>query len=188
MNTFHSHSNHMVLIACVALLSACTGPMGPMGPAGQDGEDGPIGPAGQDGQDGQRGPQGPAGQDGQDGASARIIESFFCTALLEGTTINSDYSAVLLESGDVFVTGTLGVADVSISSAKFWSVEQVGYDSAIVFVGTLDLMGQDNGGWWTIELDRSTFSKVTTYHDSDLTGGERSWTSQGPSTCVHNFY
>jgi hypothetical protein len=181
----------LVLVGC----GSSAGPQGPAGPAGPAGPTGAAGPAGPAGPEGPEGPTGPPGEAGPPGASAAAIDagppgdmilaSIGCAGSLQGTTLAFSYTADQFADGNVFATGSVAGASFGTSGSAFYAPTQVGYLTAEVqFV--LDVKNND-GGWWTIQLDRSTLVTVIVYHDVEIDGGTLTWTMQ-PAQCVVNQY
>jgi hypothetical protein len=174
------------------MLGSCTGPAGPPGPSGPPGADG------SDGKDGQscRAYDTSTGHvftcdDGygvtiHDGSSTKISESFFCEGLLEGTGFSASYDAVLFSSKDLWTSGTISGSDLQVSSSAFWSPTQNGYTTASVPGLVADIVGDNNGGYFMLSLDRQTLVLHAVYTDVDQLE-PLTWTKD-PSSCVHNFY
>lgn len=160
---------------------------GQIGLAGKDGTQGSDGADGIPGKNGKDGVPGTDGNPGTDGTSTKIAESFFCTGGLEGQPgLGFSYDAVLLSSGDLFVTGSVNNLATSASATRFYSPSQAGYVNAPVsFV--FDLDNTFNSGYWVLSLERSTLVAVIEYHAAD--GGPVTNTWSMPATaCVHNTY
>lgn len=134
-----------------------------------------------------RGPKGDAGVNGTNGVDNKIIKSIGCGGGLEGA---SDwtfyYSAALMASGDLFVTGQIGNAFIETSATSFYSSQQMGATSGAVIL-RFDALGADNAGYWKISLDRSTLVTTVDYKDFDASGGSDSWTMT-PDKCTVNDY
>jgi hypothetical protein len=156
---------------------------------GEDGAEGKDGAMGADGAEGTKGAAGPKGADGQDGDPAEathIIESFYCGAGLENTTLWYGYSAVLWSSGDLFVSGSVSSPLNQASTTALFTPTQNGYlDASVSF--TFDQDGTANGGWFKLSLNRSTLTSVIEYRAADPGPVTDSWTLP-PEACVHNTY
>jgi len=162
------------------------GAPGATGPAGSDGVDGSTGPAGATGATGPAGATGATGAAGSDAEATRVIESFYCTGLLEDTPLIFEYNAVLMGSGDLFVTGSIRDVLLESSETRIYAPQQNGYATAPVYIG-FDVDSTKNGGWFSLALDRPTLIVVIDYLSSDPGVVTQTWTMQ-PASCVHNFY
>lgn len=148
-----------------------------------DGRDGTDGENGSNGADGEHGEN---GVDGDDAAATRISESYFCTGGLEDTALRFTYNAVLLSSGDLFVTGSVNGALNSATDTKYYAPNQTGYETASVSM-RYDQDGTADYGWFSLSLNRGTLVTVIEYHESDPGPVAATWTMQ-PTDCVHNMY
>lgn len=112
--------------------------------------------------------------------------SISCGGQLQGETIFVNYTANLLKSGDVFVTGSVIGNDFETSDSAFYARQQNGAATGRVLI-TSDLAGDSNAGYWALSLDRITLVTSVVYNDVDVSGGVRSWT-MAPERCVANDY
>jgi hypothetical protein len=136
--------------------------------------------------DGTDGAPGADGQDGKDAEATRIIESFHCNGGLENTSLEFSYNAVLMSSGDLFVSVEVNSPLNSASNTVFYAPTQNGYKTAQAIV-RFDQDGTADGGWFTLSLDRVNLVTIIDYYPSDPGVVSNSWTMQ-PEVCVHNFY
>jgi hypothetical protein len=153
------------------------------GTNGRDGEDGERGDPGEPGEDGEKGDP---GEDGSNAEATRIAESFFCTGGLESTALGFTYNAVLLSSGDLFVTGSVNNALNSATDTKYYAPSQAGYQTAAVSM-RYDQDGTADGGWFSLSLNRASLVTLIEYHQSDAGPVALTWTML-PAACVHNTY
>lgn len=119
-------------------------------------------------------------------ATSLMDASIFCGGQLQGETIWVNYSASLMKSGDIFVTGSVIGSDFEVSDSAFYARQQNGAATAKVLI-TFDLAGDSNAGYWALSLDRATLITSVVYNDVDVSGGVRSWT-MAPERCVSNDY
>lgn len=205
-----------LLFACL-LLSACSGAEGSKGGSchtqdtdeglrvwcddgsesdienGQDGTDGEMGETGDRGPAGKTGPAGEDGADGADGDPATattVIESFSCSASLDGSkpALSYSYNAVLWSSGDLFVAGTVRDSKDGKSNSVIYNPTQEGYKPASVVV-SYDYDGTPNGGYFNLWLDRTTLVSHVEYVAAAGSFAAEAWTLQPESeACVHNIY
>lgn len=146
---------------------------------------GTPGPSGADGEDGSDGAPGTPGADGSDTGATKIVESFHCGGPIAETALTAFYDAVLLSSGDMFVTGTVRTPLIGSSTSVLYSPNQNGYNAAEVFV-SLDADETADGGYFVLSLNRLSLVQVVHYLGSG-TEVTQSW-SMAPESCVHNFY
>ncbi len=133
------------------------------------------------------GEDGTAGDDGVDGIDNAAIADIGCAAGLEGEpSIGWFYHATLLNSGDVIVTGSIFTALFEVSTTNYYSSQQVGATTGGV-VFTYDLAAPANGGWWRLELDRSTLIVSIIYNDVDFVPNPMTWI-QTPDKCIVNDF
>lgn len=115
----------------------------------------------------------------------KIGASIFCGGSLEGTAVWFSYSVAEMTTGDIFVSAAIKAdAYKQTSSTSFFSAQQVGAATAAITIQD-DQIGDDNAGYWTLQLDRKSLITTIVYKDADL--GEQTWTMQ-PSACVLNAY
>jgi Collagen triple helix repeat (20 copies) len=165
------------------------GDPGVKGDTGDSGAQGPKGDKGDTGDAGPQGEQGPKGETGDAASSIGTVEgSLYCGGLLEGTTINFSYQAVVFTDGTIWVNGEIRGVDLGISSSAFYAPTQNGAVTAQVII-SLDMVGTDNGGWWTIEVNREDLGAIVIYHDTELTDGTDAWNMDAEASgCIHNQY
>jgi hypothetical protein len=106
--------------------------------------------------------------------------------MLEGTQLSASYTAHVLVNGTVFASAGVRDAGIGASYANAYAPSQNGARTASVIV-SFDATGTASGGYFTVELDRTTLVTVVTYRDTDVAGGFRTWSMQ-PSACVANNY
>ncbi len=147
------------------------------GTKGDAGAPGAVGTSGSDGKD---------GKNGKDGTDNRIIASIGCDGSLENTSLYFSYSAALMKSGDVFASGSVRDGNIEISGTRFFSSQQNGATTASVLFND-DFVAPYNGGFWSIELNRTNLVTTINYIDSDAIGGGSTWTMD-PVACVKNEY
>jgi hypothetical protein len=148
--------------------------------AGIPGEKGATGEAGAAGKDGA------AGAAGKDGTDNRIIKAIYCNGALTGTSLFAVYEISILASGDLFAFGSISnLLDESGASA-FYSVNQVGADTAAV-IFTKDEFGSINGGWWDLSMDRGALVVTAKYNDTELAQGSTSYDMALGACTVHDF-
>lgn len=153
------------------------------GTPGTPGKDGTNGTNGVDGKDGTNGTN---GTNGTDATPTKITATIGCFGSLEGSIYNISYWARQFSDGFVFSSGSVAGPEVQSSAANFFAPQQNGYDTAAVQM-TLDVIGADNYGYWTISLNRATLVTTIVNTDIDVAGGSRSWTMT-PDKCVVNTY
>jgi len=102
--------------------------------------------------------------------------------------IYAEYKVCLFASGDIWSSGTLYGTDFGLSSSSFYAVQQVGSQTAPVFIN-LDKAGNNNGGYWIMSLDRKTLVQYITYRDQDISNPESSieWYMESSNCIVNNF-
>lgn len=148
------------------------------GEKGEKGEKGDQGSAGKSGDD---------GHDGADGSDNHIVSSIHCGGSLQGTTsLSFSYSVALLASGDLFANGSIYDGNFEVSNTAFYAREQNGATTGGV-IFNYDMATPSNGGYWKIELNRTTLVTTLTYTDDDVAGGKRFW-YMTPDDCIVNKY
>lgn len=148
---------------------------------GADGADGDQGATGEQGPKGARGPQGDAGADAPAGDSiGRIEQSLFCAGGIEDAPFSFSYHAVTFTDGSVWVTGGIQNGAIESSQSQLFAPNQVGAQTGRVIV-FFDGTETANGGYWTIEVDRSTLGAEIHYFDPDI-AGDLSWLMTGDSS------
>ena len=179
-------------VAVLTMLLGCGGEAGQPGPAGAPGTNGAAGAAGSKGDPGAQGEKGEKGSNGApaDAGSmdpSKITASIFCTGALDNSPgVSVDYSVAQMANGNVFVTSVVRSSDIGASNSAFYSPQQTGALTAAVLVD-FDLLGPANGGFWRVELDRSTLVTSVVYTDGDAAGGKLNW-SMPANKCVLNKY
>jgi hypothetical protein len=121
-----------------------------------------------------------------DGSNSQIIQTVYCGGSLQGTDLWFSYQAVALTSGDLFAGASLYGPLTQTSGTSFYAASQVGAATAAV-VMTDDYAGTANGGWWQIEVDRTTLITVIEYNDSDAPGGQDTWTMTADKCTLNNY-
>jgi len=125
---------------------------------------------------------------GNDGLDNRIVATIACTGFVPDMNIYAEYKVCLFASGDIWSSGTLYGTDFGLSSSSFYAVQQVGSQTAPVFIN-LDKAGNNNGGYWIMSLDRKTLVQYITYRDQDISNPESSieWYMESSNCIVNNF-
>jgi hypothetical protein len=172
----------------------CSGAVGTDGTTGADGTDGTDGTdgaaggaTGAAGADGTNGTDGINGTNGTNGTDNKAIASFYCGNNLVGATnIYWFYTAHLLSSGDLVVSGKIRNAEIEASNTNYYSASQVGASTAQVTI-SYDLVGTSNYGYWTIELNRSTLITTITYYDTELSSNPDVWVAPASECNVNNY-
>jgi hypothetical protein len=182
----------MACVLGVALFVGCTGSAGPAGPpgptgaTGATGATGPAGTAGANGTNGKDGAQGIAGPQGDAGIGATVSDAIFCAGELGTTGTFFEYQATQFATGVVFVTGGVRGAAFQTDTSSFYAPTQNGWQTAAILVED-DMLGAADGGYWQLALDRNTLIVTITYFDSEVAGGQESWTMT-PDKCIKTTY
>lgn len=132
------------------------------------------------------GADGADGEDGADGTDNHITDTYFCGGALESTPYGFTYSVALMSAGDIFSYGALETSGQSYGASAYFAEGQVGAATAPV-IFTADASGAVNGGWWQISLNRTSLVTTIVYNDTDVAGGQSTWTML-PATCVVNSF
>lgn len=136
--------------------------------------------------DGADGEDGTNGTNGAPGAANRIVATHFCQGALEATALRFTYSAALTAAGDVFVDASIQDALIEVPGVAYFAAGQAGAATAPA-IFAYDQAAPVNGGWWRIEMNRSTLVVTITYNDVDVSGGSDSWTML-PAACITNTF
>lgn len=170
-----ANEGQLVYVKSLSQFQACSGgAWGVVTIAGAAGATGPSGAVG---------PSGAIGPAGKDGVGNKIGSSISCTGALQGTALAFIYNADQLDSGDVFINGSIYGNSYSINNSILYSSSQKGYLIAPVLIG-YDADATPNGGFFQLSLDRSTLIVSINYKDPD---GDQAWTMT-PDKCVLNKY
>lgn len=157
------------------------GEQGPRGQPGDDGAEGPTGPAGPPGVSGPAGPAGPPGPPGPAGtAEDALAESVNCTANVTGS-VDYSYDAMIFADGTVWATASINDDSSQSSAASVFAPDNPGRTTAPVNL-IFDVSSPDNGGRWTIRVDRNALQTTIVYSDVDVAGGESNWTLNPPGS------
>ena len=114
--------------------------------------------------------------------------SLYCGASLQNTSLYFTYKAMVFSDSSVYAYGGIYGTAYQIGSSKFYASSQVGASTAAVLFA-YDVSGSANGGYWKIEVNRSTRAATIVYTDSDVSGGSDTWTlPSSSSNCVLNSY
>jgi hypothetical protein len=156
-----------------------TGLTGPKGPAGENGKDG---------KDGKDGATGPTGAPGENGTDNRVTSTLYCTGTTSGANpsgVKVDYWATVTAAGDVWASAEVSDNGVDgTSSSRFYSAKQVGAQTAAVSVVADWLTPFNNGGWWFVEVNRTSGVATATYHD---VGVKQVFTFLSSSCSIKNY-
>jgi hypothetical protein len=163
----------VTIIVSILLLGCSTGKEGSEGKAGKDGATGKDGSNGKDGKN---------GSNGKDGTDNRIIASIHCSGKLQGWQVNVMYDVSVLASGDVYAYAATSNSLQQIGASVFYSVKQVGANSAAV-IFTDDYEKPSVASWWEVSLNRDTLITTVKYHSSTTT----TWTMTSDK-CIKNSY
>ncbi len=113
-----------------------------------------------------------------------ISASIHCFGNLQGTSVDAGYNAVVMSSGDVFVSASIQDVGFQFSNTAFYSHHQNGVKDGGITIRA-DEDGVINGGWWNLSLDRDTL--VTTVEYNDPIEPFQTW-SMASSDCILNDY
>ena len=126
--------------------------------------------------------KGEKGESGASGTDNRIASSLICGGEIGTTGYWLSYEVDTLQSGDVFVSGSVRGGAIQIGSSTFYSKGQEGAAiGALLF--QFDVLGASNAGFWEITTSAGRAEASIRYSDSDATGGEQTWT-KGSADCT----
>ena len=145
------------------------------------GTDGADGANGQDGSSGSNGSDGQDGGSGTTGTTGMMTDFVYCETLLPDTDIYAYYNISMFSAGHMFVNaGIYGVLKESNNSVMYSNSNEYAYTAPVYF--TDDLLGEYNGGYWRLHLDRPTMTVIVDYVDVE---GTFNWVI---SSCTHEQY
>jgi len=156
---------------------------------GADGATGPAGPTGATGATGATGPAGATGATGatgSDAAATTMTGAIFCNGSLQGTNLQFELRVAQFGQNYILVEGAVNNAAIQASGSAFFSYLQNAFYTPSVLI-TFDQSGAANYGFWELSLDRATMISTIVYRDSDVTGGQLTWTMT-PDKCVKTPY
>lgn len=120
-----------------------------------------------------KGKDGANGTDGTNGTDNQVSATLYCSGTTSGsspTGVDVSYWATVFSSGDVWASAEVSAAGVDATSgSRFYSSKQNGATTAAVSIVSDWLTPYDNGGWWSIEVNRTTAVATATYHDVGVT-------------------
>ena len=167
---------------------------------GDKGDPGSQGVAGTAGKDGVVGAVGAKGTDGQTNKIASSIDCIGYSSTvssvyrtLNGKTVPTNlsifYSASVMTNGDVFATAQLNDGGASYGGSSFYSMQQIGAETASVLFNYDTISPFSNGGWWQISVNRTTGVAKIRYSDDDFAQAPNylEWEFM-PSACTKQTY
>lgn len=115
-----------------------------------------------------------------------ITSNTYCRAVLANTGLSVNYHAVTFATGNIIASAGVSDSVTETNSNNEYDQAQAGWLTASIIVHR-DVTPPDNGGWWSLSLDRRTTVTSVTYHDEDVPNGVMNWTLQSKDCVVKTF-